>query len=268
MSKNHAGFNIEEVEIIDEIIATLMIKLYYFVEYYKDHHQYAENLSEVLRSDSVLAFGTLFLNIKNMDPSKPLSPEDINKELATKLSEESETYLDSPALSKVLKRFKEEKILDNIRGKRNVKREIPQVIRSKKHSDKPKPQGYHSFYKVTDEVEKYKRVLSNPLALKHITERLKNSGLLEPAYTRIAESIFYAMMNSDERAEKFFRMSINAGAPHIRPTDSDWTAFKEALHLLDNNQLNNLIKEFVDNLMGNPSDYLFLVLSLPRLDLD
>jgi hypothetical protein len=268
MSKNLAGFNTEEVQIIDKITGILTIKLYYLVEYYKDHHQYAEELSEILRSDGDLGFSTLFLNIKNMDSRKPLSPEDINKELATKLSEESETYLNSPALSKVLKIFKEEKILGNIRGKQNVKREIPQVIRRNKHSDKPKPQGYHSFYKITDEVEKYKRVLSNPLALKHISDRLKNSGLLEPAYTRIAESIFYAMMNSDERAEKFFRMSISAGAPHIRPTDSDWAAFKSVLPSLDNNQLNNLIKEFVENLLGNPSDYLFLVLSLPGLDLD
>ena len=209
MSKNRAGFNIEEVEIIDKIIGILTIKLYYFVEYYKDHHQYAEDLSGMLRSDSALGFGTLFLNIKNMDHSKPLSPEDINKELATKLSVESETYLDSPALSKVLKKFNEEKILDNIRGKQNVKREIPHVIRRNKHADKSKPQGYHSFYKITHEVEKYKRVLSNPRALKHISDRLKNSRLLEPGYTRIAECVIYAMMNSDERAEKIFRMSIN-----------------------------------------------------------
>lgn len=202
-----------------------------------------------------------------MDHSKPLSPEDINKELATKLSEESETYLDSPALSKVLKKFNEEKILDNIRGKQNVKREIPHVIRRNKHADKSKPQGYHSFYKITHEVEKYIRVLSNPRALKHISDRLKNSGLLEPGYTRIAESVIYAMMNSDERAEKIFRISINAAAPHIKLTDSDWAALKDDLHSLDKNQLNNLIKEFVHYLLENPSDYVFLVLSLHGLDL-
>ncbi|MGB8934711.1 MAG: hypothetical protein WCC17_06365 [Candidatus Nitrosopolaris sp.] len=134
-------------------------------------------------------------------------------------------------------------------------KQIPHVIRRTKYSDKLKPQGYYSFYKITDEVEKYKKILSNPQALMYITERLKNSGLLEPAYMRIAESIVYAMKSSDERAEKFIRMSINAGAPGVKPTDR--IAFKEALIRLDQNTLNDLIKEFVNYWLENPSDYLF-----------
>lgn len=51
MSKKLAGFNTEEVQTIDKITGILTIKLYYFVEYYKDHQQYAEDLSGMLRSD-------------------------------------------------------------------------------------------------------------------------------------------------------------------------------------------------------------------------
>lgn len=180
--------------------------------------------------------------------------------------EESEAYLNSPALSKILRRLNEEKMLDNIKGKDDVKRLIPRVIRRKKFSKDPKPQGYFSFHKVTDEVEKYQRILSNPLALKHITDRLKNFGLLERAYTIIARNYNYAMMNSDERTEKFFRMGINAAAPNLNQTDSDWEAVKDHLRSLDENQLNTLINEFVHEVSNNPSGYLFLILSLPKID--
>lgn len=217
LSKNPAGFSTEEVEILDKIVGTLTIKLNYYLEIYKDPHKYDKELSEVVQSDSFLGYAALFLNIKSSGLSKGwVSPEEINKELATKLSEESEA-LNSPALSKVLGRFKEENMLNNIRGKDDVKQLIPHVIRRKKFSKDPKPQGRFSFHKITDEIEKYQRILSNPQALKLITDRLNNFGLLEPAYTIIAKSIFYAMMNSDERGEKFFRMVVNAGAPNIKP---------------------------------------------------
>jgi hypothetical protein len=99
-----------------------------------------------------------------------------------------------------------------------------------------------------------------------INERLKNSGLLRPAFMCIAKSNFHAMKNSDERTEKFLRMTINAIEPSVRLTDSEWIAFKEVLGSVDENELNSSIEEFVDYLLENPNDYVFFVLSLSKLD--
>lgn len=85
------------------------------------------------------------MNIKNTDPNKRSSPQDINKEVATKLSKESETYLKPSALSKILKELEEHRILENMRGKKNVKQQILGVIRRSKYFEKP--QGYYSYYK-------------------------------------------------------------------------------------------------------------------------
>jgi hypothetical protein len=271
MRKNRAQFNEEEMEVIDKITTTLMIKLCYCLEYYRDHRQWNKDLSRLLRSDSVLGASVIFFNIKNMDPNKPLPPQLINKEIATKLAEESETYLASDTLSRILKELKQYKILENIRGKQNVKQQISHVIRRSKYSDRHKPQGYYSFYKTTEEVEKYNQVLSNPLVVMHINERLKNSGLLKPAFICIAKSCFHAVKNSDERTEKFFKMIVKSSYTHaelsVRPTDSDWIEYKQALGSLDKKTLNDLTKDFVDYLLENPSGYVFLILSLPKLDL-
>ena len=193
-------------------------------------------------------------------------PEKINKQLATKLLEESKIYLDSPDLSKVLKQLTEMGLLYNIKGKSNIKDQAPNVLRRKKLSKEPKPQGYHSIYGIGEEVEKYKKILSDPDALNHITTSLKNSGLLEPAYHHIAKNSIHAAMNGDENTLKFFAMIVNAISTGVRPTVADFKTFRDRLRSLDSSELERIIKEFVTALMENPSGHLFLVLSLPKLD--
>lgn len=69
--------------ILDKIIGTLTIKLNYYLEIYEDPHKYYKELSNESKSDSFLAYATLFLNIKNSGLSKGwVSPAEINKELA------------------------------------------------------------------------------------------------------------------------------------------------------------------------------------------
>lgn len=151
MRKNPAQFNKEEMEVMDTIITTLTIKLYICVQNYKDHRMWNEDLSRFLRSDSFLGESTIFMNI-NADPNKPSSPQDINKQIATKLAQQSETYLKPSSLSKILKDLEERGILHNIRGKKSVKQQILHVIHRGKYLEKP--QGYYSYYKRTDQVEK------------------------------------------------------------------------------------------------------------------
>jgi hypothetical protein len=262
MRKKRAVFSKGEMETMDKIITTLTIKLYFFVQNYKDHRVWNEDLSNVLRSDSFLSESTIFMNI-NANFNKPSSPQGINKEIAKKLAQQSETYLKPSALSKLLKDLEERGVLDNIRGKKKVKQQILHMNRRSKYLEKP--QGYHSYYKTTDEVEKYKQVLSDPLALEYINERLKNSGLLRPACLYVGKSAIHAIRYGNERTEKFLRMTMNAAAPGAF-SDSQWTTFKEALGSVDENELNNLINGFADYMLANPNGYAFLVLALPKLD--
>lgn len=60
-------------------------------------------------------------------------------------------------------------------------------------------------------------------------------------------------------------MTMNAFAPGAF-SDSQWTTFKEALGSVDENEVNNLINDFVDYMLANPNGYAFLVLALPKLD--
>jgi hypothetical protein len=264
-SKNPAQFTEDKMKLINGITLSLAIKLHDYIENYNDPEVYSKDLSEILESDRGMTLSTLFFSMINMN--QPLFPEEINEKLAKTLSEESQHYLNSPDLSKVLKLLENAGLLVNIRGKQNIKQQSPKSI-PRKQKTESRREGYHSIYKISNKVEDYKKILSNPEAIILINKTLKESGLLEKAYRNMFINIFHAITTANERMEKLFTQSIPTSVGYGTISTSDWKLLTEYLLSCNKTQLEELAKELTGHLLKNPKSPLFLVLSLPEWKYD
>src|SRR5215218_6107697 len=177
-SKNPAQFTEDEMKLINGITVSIAIKLHDFIQDYNDPEKYSKDLSKILESDKGLALSTLFFNINNMSSDQTFFPEEINEKLAKTLAKESQHYLNSPDLSKVLKSLKNAGLFLHTTGKQNIKKQSPESIPRKQKTGEPRREGYYSIYKISNKVEDYKKILSNPQAVELINKTLKESGVL------------------------------------------------------------------------------------------
>lgn len=269
-SKNPAQFTGPEMKLMNGITLSLAIKLHDCIQNYNDPEVYSKDLSDILESDKGLAFSTLFFNIINTNSDQPLFPEEINKKLAKTLSEESQHYLNSPNLSKVLKLFENAGLLLNIRGKQNIKQQAPKSLPRKQKTGEPRREGSYSLYKTSNKVEDYKKILSNPHAVELINKTLMESkpDLLEKAYYTMFMNSFHTVKKGNERMDKLFTRSIPTSVASETINTSNWNTFIEYLLSLDKTQLEELAKELTYRLLKNPYSPLFLVLSLPEWEYD
>lgn len=267
-SKNPAEFSKDEMKLINGITLSLAIKLHDYIENYNDPEKYSKDLSKILESDKGLALSTLFFNINNMNSDQTFFPEEINEKLAKTLAKESQHYLNSPDLSKVLKELENAGLFFNTRGKKNIKQQAPKSIPRKQKTGEPKREGYYSTYKISDKVEDYKKIFSIPQAVELINKTLKESGLLEKAYQNMFRNSIHAITKGNERMDKLFTQSIPASVGSETISTSNWDMFREYLLSLDTMQLEQLTKELTDRLLENPYSPLLLVLSLPDWEYD
>ena len=267
-SKNPAQFSEEEMKLINGIIFSLFRKLHGYIENYNDPEEYSKDLAGILKTDKGLALTTLFFGINDTNADQPLFPEEINKKLAKILAKESQHYLKSPDLSKVLKLLKNAGLFLNTPGKQNIKQQSPKSIPRKQKTGEPRREGYHSIYTISNKVKDYKKILSNPQAVEHINKTLKESGVLEKAYYNLFMNSYHAIKKGNERMDKLFTQSIptSVGSETISP--SNWNIFREQLLSLNTTQLEEKAKESTDRLLENPYSPLFLVLSLPEWEYD
>jgi hypothetical protein len=143
-------------------------------------------------NDKDLARLGLTLNLREMSHREGgMFPNELNQGLARVLKSSEKVFLENEStLSKVLKEFDDVHIFSRIKGKKEIKQKSPKSIRRKPKSTEAKHQGYPIVRKVTNTVEQYEKILSNPKAVNLINRNLLKYGKLKKVYELISDDVF------------------------------------------------------------------------------
>lgn len=116
-----------------------------------------------------------------------------------------------------------------------------------------------SIYRITNDVETLKRVMSNPQAIKFIHNKLKELGILQKWCEFAAFICMYIVRESDNvRAFQLSRISVQAANSDLDPTR--WKKIKQHLVSLKEEELQGLVKEIVAHLLENAVDCNYFLL--------
>jgi hypothetical protein len=296
-TKNHAHLTDEEKQTINEIITICAAKIYHFVETYDDPKKYADRFLKFSKSRINFFLTYFVLGVMNMAPEQPFFPNIENKKLVKEipysikdianatldLAEESSTYLRSWEMTDALQRLVDEGILLNIRGKDEIKRQVPSSLsRMQKGGgyENSKREGYYSVYKITHNLVALSKVISNPQARQVIHNKLRDSGVLEKFYHFMGLAIMHALMKGNENlfqlltvgAQAFLSNNIEAqnalskaGLDNEQIHGELWEPIKNYLRSLKVEELENTVKKMVEYGLDNSIDHSYVLLAISKL---
>jgi hypothetical protein len=279
-AKNIYKLSEKEQEILNDIITVCVAKIYHFVMTYNGNpKEYVREVLNLSKTDKALSVAYFIFNAKNMSSDQTFSPKGLNKKLAKEILydpkeateailssvEESKIYLKSYDMSEVLQELVDEGLFLNIRGKKKIRKLAPEALpkRSKGGEYKDsKPEGYYSFYRITDDLETLKKVISNPEAIALVYNKLKKHGVLQKYYEFIVLAFIYTLIEGDERFYQFATIAVQANLDNKRIHPSEWREIKQYIVALKEEELQDLAKQMVAYQLENPVDHNYLLLSL------
>ncbi len=254
------------MKIINYITMTIAIELNKYLEYREKNPQNKFGIGiESILTKPKLAYYTFPLILKNEPELKSMFPSYINKKLAEYLEKESDIYLNQSNLSKMLKKFKDKEIIQNVQGTIGVSKEFPEL--HKPGRSKPeKREGFPSMYKIAPTIEDCKRILDNPDAVKFVNQTLLGYGILKPAY-RILLNDFLDMLVDIDNPELYQFLSLFAPSSNL---DKDISITEESrqkisIILNSNQQIREKMVEYGVSLFEkNPSSLLFFLFMMNK----
>jgi hypothetical protein len=268
-------FTDHETEIIEQIIITLAIMLDNIIKDYKNPEQTMKDYLEINSSETNLLRVFTALILGNINNERGMYLGEIREEISKLLYKKSqEDFLANSAnLSKVLKEFGDIEITFSITGKKKIKELSPKSTVGRKPKvrmyQEEGPEGPPVVKKLTDTVEDYKKILSNPQALHFINNKLIKYAKLEEAYNLIVDNAFSFFKKGNEDAYKFldaFKVLFHNDTNAIMDTNTmpDRKLFREAINSRTEQELEELKEQFVRHLMENPSNSVFFIFSLAK----
>jgi hypothetical protein len=166
----------------------------------------------------------------------------------------------------VLKEFEDKNTLFRMEGKKSIKYRFPKSIKRKSEAREAKRPGYPIVRKVTDTIEEYERVLSNPNAVNLINKNLSNFGRLKEVYKLLSNDVFNILEKADPEFYGFLPI-FSEIFPGIKiDTIPDPQLFQNAIKSVGQDELKSMKKEFVNHLLENPFSSIFFIFSLARLE--
>ena len=223
-AKNSAQLTEEEKHMIDQIIAITGAVFASIIT--KSPKDFAENLISNTKSKKRIAASYLLLNSRNIEVSEVVTPTILNRELAKTMLDDANikdptdittdgigtaknsAYINSTDMTEILHGFAVCNILQNIIGKKEVKYLGRKSQRGRpKNSDGThvKSPGRPSVYKITQEVEKLKVLMSKPGACDRIRNAVVEPRLVHKYLKFLLQALYYAARQDKSVADKLFR---------------------------------------------------------------
>jgi hypothetical protein len=216
-----------------------------------------------------LARFSMSVNLLNMSSDAGLYHEEIDKQLAKILLNESKSaFSQHPAvLSKVLAEYND--VLKKIEGKHEIKTRSPKSIPRKPKAGKSRREGRPVVYLLKATVEDYKNILSNPQTFALIYNRLLENGILEDLYELITKNAFYMFKKTDRKFYDFL-LIFRSLVPNMNITNLPQNfpkLFEKAIKDAGQEELEEYRKDFVQYLLQNPMNVknVFLMFGLANL---
>jgi hypothetical protein len=300
-AKNHAHFTDDEKEMINEIITVCIAKIYHFISIQNNPKQYAEKILKLSDSKKSFALAYYILGAINMLPEQVFFSKDENEKLAKEISQEilhmveistntvldlareSLLYLKSWEMTEVFQNLTDHGLFVNVRGKGDIKQHIPHALPRLRKGDgyeMSKREGRYSVYKITQDLTTLNKVISNPKAMQHIYNKLKDYGILKKFYLFNGLAVMYALRDGDEDMFQLATVGTQqilnnnpeaqaaldkVGLDNKQIQHSAWGPIRNYLLSLKEEELRKLVEEMVDYLIENPIDRSLFLLALSSL---
>jgi hypothetical protein len=281
VGKNYAQLTVEDKETINQILIICGAQLSKLIDSHPDPKRYSKKVLKYIQSKKNIAFVLLFLNLKNMEFSRPYTSNELNKKLAKDIGYNTEQqtiiadfkneldnnkrYLKPSTMSKALKTLQQEGLLLNIRGKREAKhiRSLRGKRKSKEYSTFARG-GYISYHELSLDVDRLKKVMSKPKAVEVIHNSLKKSGWLHKYLKLLIKDSFYIVRNSKEQDNSMYEL-VKGANPYIQSGRSSWKSFRKYLLSLDDQQLEQAAEKLAIHTMKNPNGLHYVLYRLSKL---
>jgi len=273
-------------------------KIYHFVKTYDNPRKHADEILKLSKRKSKknFLFSDIILRTIKMNPEEVHFPKDQKERFAKRISynvkdvtdaisglaKESPAYLKPWEVREVNRELVGAGIFNNIRGKKTIKQVTPQAfprLRKGQPYEKSKREGYHSAYKITEDLAVLNKIISNPKARELIHKRLKGFEAVKEFFIFKGLAVMYALGRGDERMFQLATigsqaiLDSNADAQlALRKTGLDdqqiqhstWEPIRSYLLSLSEENLEQLVKEMVEYLLENPIDDSYLLLAICR----
>jgi hypothetical protein len=265
----------EDIDILDQVFLKYAVKYYALTQQYPNPKKYAEKISKTVKSEKDFAPLYTIAYLKNAPYDHLFKPSELNQRLANDMQQsyinittEMEDYLSQnkrllrPRFLRenVLQKLEEDGILLRLEGKKEL-RSYQRLLQrpGKKPSNRPTYNargGKPSAYKVSEEVEKLKKVMARPEALDYLCDKVIKSGL---AY-KLAKFNFLAFLHTAKMNKKFVECTMGLGASLFQEgfTKEDVNDFRytfEQLNTKDDNQLAEIADSIAKAAASDPQYY-------------
>ena len=275
----------EELVAINQIIIRCAAKFQNVIDMHSDPNKYGNKVATQLKSNKNLCSLFLFpqlLTIKNDDLYSPseleakilqdMKPGIIGNTEETTIVDDmtkeivSNKYVSNSTLSKVYKEFMRDRLLVHIDNKNQLKNFI--ATHAKDHKNIYKTKGRISFYTISPDTEKTRRLLGNPNVVEIINASLRESGLLD-RYLKVMTKASLSLLTRNATLEEteLLKQAVvtlfTSLYPSLQLDMKDWELFKDVLSSLDENLLEKVVEIFVPRFedLGFP----FIIYGLSRL---
>lgn len=195
----------------------------------------------------------LNLNMNIYPPSyfKKKIDDHLNKDHISDIDTESKSkkkLLNNADLTKIFDILRGKGLIENIRDKDEIK----EYRRKTKRKESYKTGGRISYYKTTKEFEEIKEILTNPNAVKYLTDSLNQTAILQDFLKAQFKSTINNIKKTKDLDDLKSSVSLFVQSFNDKSDLNDWNSVIELLSSIDDENLDLILEDVSKEIMQNP----------------
>lgn len=237
---------------LHEIVTKLAIEIQRFLDEYSNPEEFAKRYVDVFEP-KVIASYLLFQLSLNMKPDSRASLKELLKKLPEELQDKTGgRYLNERDMREALSVLQEEGYYMNFR---EIGR--PGRPRSDKNITYTRGGRPPVMYRITEQVIKLQKYLSNSTAQAYIHSSLKKYELSQKLFKFLILSFLYALRNEIVYAQMLESIKIIPQIRELVGNESSWKEFLNNIKSLDETQMNSEAEKSSVYLAENPIIHIY-----------
>jgi hypothetical protein len=233
---------------LHEIVTDLAIEIQKFLDEYSNPEEFAKQYVEAFEPKTIASYFLFRLSL-NMKPDSPASLKELMKKLPEELQDKTGgRYLNERVIREALNILQKD-------GYYTDSREIGRPGRPRSDKNNSYRGRPPAMYRITEQVVKLQKFLSNSAAQAYIHSRLKKHELSQKLFKFLLLSFMYALRN-----EIFYAQLLELSKiPQFRVVgdESSWRELLSSIISLDETQMNSEAEKSSLYLAENPIIHIY-----------
>jgi hypothetical protein len=245
---------------LHEIVTNLAIEIQRFLDEYSNPKEFAKQYVEILEPKAIAFYFLIELSL-NMKPDSPASLKELMKKLPEELQDRTGShYLNERQLREALNVLQKEGYYIKSREIRRPGR--PKSDKNILSTSRGRPPA---MYRITEQVAKLQKFLSNSAAQAYIHSRLQKHGLSQQFFKFLILSFMYAVRNEIDYTKMFELLKIVPFFREVVKDESSWKDFLNDILSSDESQMNSDAEKSSLNLAENPIIHIYSLNALSNV---